>query len=85
MVLLDILCISGLGSLATNAWAEVFSCTRSCNSDLSNSSIVLMAFSYLMGISVDSRVDLMPIHLIEICAIYSKEHNPVHPCDEQSI
>jgi hypothetical protein len=39
-----------------------------------------MVFSYLMGISVDNRVDLEPIYLIEICAIISKEHNPVHFC-----
>jgi hypothetical protein len=80
MILLDILCIEGLGSLVTKACIIVFPATRSGSSDLSNSSIVLMVFSYLMGISVDNRVDLEPIYLIEICAIVSKEHNPVHFC-----
>jgi hypothetical protein len=79
MILLDILCIAGLGSLVTNARAEVFPATRRGISDLSNSSIVLMVFSYRMGISVDSRVDLEPIHL-EICTIVSNEHNSVHCC-----
>jgi hypothetical protein len=58
MLLLKILCMAGRGSVATNMWGAVFPGIMNGKPDLSKSSIVSMVFVYLMGMSIDRRVDL---------------------------